>query len=68
MASEYAEFPPTPLRGAESQNPLVFHYYQKDRMVLGKRMEDQLRFAVCFWHSFCGTGSDPFGGATFDRS
>jgi xylose isomerase len=68
MASEYAEIPPIPFEGPKSENPLAFHYYEKDRMVLGKRMEDQLRFAVCFWHSFCGTGSDPFGGATFDRS
>ena len=68
MASEYAEFPPIPFEGPSSENPLAFHYYQKDRMVLGKRMEDQLRFAVCFWHSFCGTGLDPFGGATFNRS
>ena len=41
---------------------LTYRYYDPDRMVLGKRMEDQLRFAVCYWHSFCWTGTDPFGG------
>ncbi|MCB1494185.1 MAG: xylose isomerase [Bauldia sp.] len=46
---------------------LTYRYYDPDRMVLGKRMEDQLRFAVCYWHSFCWTGTDPFGGDTFMR-
>jgi len=67
MSSYFAEIPVIPFEGSNSDNPLAFRYYQKDRMVLGKRMEDQLRFAVCYWHSFCGTGSDPFGGATFER-
>jgi len=67
MASYFAEIPPIPFEGPTSQNPLAYRYYQKDRMVLGKRMEDQLRFAVCYWHTFVGTGSDPFGGGTFQR-
>lgn len=53
--------------GPDSDNPLAFRFYDPDRMVLGKRMEDHLRFAVCYWHSFCGTGSDPFGPGTFQR-
>lgn len=53
--------------GAASRNPFAFRYYDKDRIVLGKRMEDQLRFAVCYWHSFCWPGGDPFGGETFLR-
>jgi xylose isomerase len=68
MASYFAELAPIRYEGPESQNPLAFHYYQKDKMVLGKRMEDHLRFAVCYWHTFCSTGGDPFGGATFERS
>jgi len=47
--------------------PFAYRWYDKDRTVLGKRMEEQLRFAVCYWHSFVGTGTDPFGDATFDR-
>jgi len=46
---------------------LAFRWYEPDRMVLGKRMEDQLRFAVCYWHSFTWPGGDPFGGETFMR-
>src|SRR3569833_3827935 len=46
----------------------AFKWYDKDRLVLGKRMEDQLRFAVCYWHSFCWNGFDPFGyDGTFER-
>lgn len=53
--------------GADSTNPLAFRYYQPDELVLGKRMEDHLRFAVCYWHNFVWPGLDPFGGQTFDR-
>ncbi len=67
MSSYFAEIPAVPFEGP-SQNPLAYRYYQKDRMVLGKRMEDQLRFAVAYWHTFCGTGADPFGtGGTIQR-
>ena len=44
-----------------------FRHYDPDEMVMGKRMEDQLRFAVAYWHSFAWPGGDPFGGQTFDR-
>ena len=54
--------------GAESRAPLGYRYYDKDRIVRGKRMEDQLRLAVCYWHTLCGDGSDVFGGGTFNRS
>nr|WP_298894694.1 xylose isomerase [uncultured Altererythrobacter sp.] len=46
---------------------LAYRVYDKDRVVVGKRMEDHLRFAVCFWHTFCWPGSDVFGAGTFDR-
>ncbi|HEY0857517.1 MAG TPA: xylose isomerase [Albitalea sp.] len=47
--------------------PFAYRWYDRDRVVLGRRMEDQLRFAACYWHSFVGTGTDPFGDATFAR-
>ena len=47
--------------------PFAYRYYDKSRLVLGKRMEDQLRFATCYWHSFVGNGSDPFGDPSFTR-
>jgi xylose isomerase len=46
---------------------LAFRHYDPERQVLGKRLEDQLRVAVCYWHSFCWPGADPFGGQTFER-
>jgi len=54
--------------GPESTDPLSYRYYNKDQVILGKRMEDHLRFAVCYWHSFCWPGTDPFGGETFQRT
>ncbi len=56
-----------PFEGVESDNPLAFKIYDPDRVVLGKRMEDHLRMAVCYWHSFNWPGSDVFGAGTFDR-
>lgn len=50
--------------GRESDNPLAFKFYDADRIVNGKSMREHLRFAVCYWHTFCGTGSDPFGPGT----
>ena len=53
--------------GPESTDPLAYAVYQPDRELLGKRMEDHLRIAVCLWHSFNWPGSDVFGVGTFDR-
>ena len=53
--------------GTDSTNPLAFHHYNPDEILLGKRMEDHLRFAVAYWHSFAWEGGDPFGGQTFER-
>ena len=50
-----------PYEGRESDNPLAFKFYQRDRIIAGKTMEQHLRFAVCYWHTFCAKGSDPFG-------
>lgn len=53
--------------GADSTNPLAFRYYDENQVVLGKTMKEHLRFAACYWHNFCWTGSDIFGAGTFDR-
>jgi len=50
-----------------ARRPFGYRWYEPDRLVLGRRMEEQLRFAVCWWHSFVGTGTDAFGGDTFER-
>ncbi len=53
--------------GPDSTNPMAFRHYDPDEVVLGKRLEDHLRFAVAYWHSFAWEGGDPFGGPTFER-
>jgi xylose isomerase len=53
--------------GPASESPLAFRWYDPERKVLGKRMEDQLRPSVCYWHSFCWPGADVFGAGTFAR-
>lgn len=50
--------------GADSDNPLAFKWYDENKVVAGKTLKEHLRFAVAYWHSFCGSGADPFGGAT----
>ena len=58
---------PIKYEGADAQNPMAFRHYNPDEMVIGKRLEDHLRFAVAYWHSFAWEGGDPFGGPTFER-
>ncbi len=53
--------------GVDSKNSLAFRHYDPDEIIMGKRMEDHLRFAVAWWHSFAWEGGDPFGGPTFER-
>ncbi|WP_238369492.1 xylose isomerase [Heliomarina baculiformis] len=63
----FADIAPIKFEGPESDNPLAFRHYNPDEMVMGKRMEEHLRFAVAYWHSFAWEGGDPFGGQTFER-
>lgn len=60
-------FSPIEYEGPDSTNPMAFRHYNPDEVVLGKRLEDHLRFAVAYWHSFAWEGGDPFGGPTFER-
>ena len=50
--------------GKNSDNPLAFKYYNPDQLVMGKSMRDHFKFAIAYWHSFCGQGGDPFGPGT----
>ncbi|MEM6522610.1 MAG: xylose isomerase [Bacteroidota bacterium] len=50
--------------GTTTDNPLAFRYYDASRKVAGKTMADHFRFAIAYWHTFCGTGGDPFGPGT----
>jgi xylose isomerase len=58
---------PVKFKGPRSKDPLTYRFYNKDEMVLGKRMEDHIRPAIAYWHTFAWEGGDPFGGRTFDR-
>ncbi|WP_162340245.1 xylose isomerase [Cyclobacterium salsum] len=53
--------------GRDSKNPLAFRFYDENRIIQGKTMKDHFRFAIAYWHSFCGTGNDPFGPGTLVR-
>ena len=50
--------------GRNSDNPLAFKYYDPKKVVAGKTMEEHFKFAIAYWHTFCGQGSDPFGPGT----
>ena len=50
--------------GKDSDNPLAFKYYDPSRVVAGKTMREHFKFAIAYWHTFCGQGSDPFGPGT----
>jgi len=67
MSDFFKGIPKVKYEGPESDNEFAFRHYNPDEMVLGKRMEDHLRFAVAYWHSFAWPGGDPFGGQTFER-
>ena len=50
--------------GVESKNPLAFRYYDPERVVMGKKMKDWLKFSLAWWHTLCAEGGDQFGGGT----
>jgi len=58
---------PVKFKGPQSADPLTYRHYNKDEIVAGKRMEDHIRPAIAYWHTFAQEGGDPFGGRTFDR-
>lgn len=63
----FESFDKIPFEGPGSTNPLAFRHYDAPKVVLGKTMAEQLRIAVCYWHSFAWPGADIFGEGTFDR-
>src|SRR6185369_6918410 len=63
----FPSLPRVRYEGPDSEQPFAFRWYDADRIVLGKSMRDQLRFAICFWHTFGWTGTDMFGADTFSR-
>lgn len=50
--------------GKESKNPMAFRYYDADKVIMGKKMSEWLKFAMAWWHTLCAEGGDQFGGGT----
>ena len=67
MAEFFPGIPKIQYEGPKSKNPLAFKHYNADEVVEGQKLKDLLRYSVCYWHTFRGTGSDPFGSATLQR-
>lgn len=68
MREFFPNVPNITYEGCKSVNPFSFKYYNPDEMVAGKSMREQLKFSLAYWHTMCGTGLDPFGAGTIDRS
>ena len=60
----YPQIGKIPFEGPESKNPMAFHYYDADRIVMGKKMKDWLKFAMAWWHTLGQASGDQFGGET----
>ena len=67
MTTYFPEVDKIQFEGTSSRNPLAFRHYNASEIVEGRTMNEWLRFAVCYWHTFRGTGSDPFGAPTLMR-
>jgi len=65
--SLFSTVEPVRFEGPDTSNEFAYRVYDKDRVVLGKRMEEWLKVAVCYWHSFNWPGQDIFGGGTLPR-
>ena len=68
MSEIFAGIPRIGYEGPKSRNPLSFKFYEADRVVAGKTMREQLKFAMAWWHNVCATGTDMFGRGTADKS
>ena len=67
MTDFFEGIPKIKYEGPESDNEFAYRHYNADEVIMGKRMEDHLRLAACYWHSFVWPGSDVCGDGTFDR-
>ncbi|MDT0596495.1 xylose isomerase [Glaciecola petra] len=67
MSTYFSQVPSIKYEGVDSDKPLAFHHYNPNQVILGKSMQEHLRFAACYWHNFCWDGADVFGQGTFGR-
>ena len=68
MTEIFRNIPSVKYEGAESKNKFSFKFYDADRVILGKKMSEQLPFAMAWWHNLCATGADMFGRGTADKA
>ncbi len=68
MTEIFENIPAVKFEGAESKNKFAFKFYDADRVILGKKMSEQLPFAMAWWHNLCATGADMFGRGTADKT
>lgn len=68
MTEFFQNIPNIPYEGPKSKNPLAFKYYNPDEVIGGKKMREQLKFALSYWHTMCGDGTDMFGRGTFVKN
>ena len=66
--SEIFNIPAIKYEGSKSKNPLAFKYYDKDRVIMGKKMSEHLKFAMAWWHNLCACGTDMFGRDTAEKT
>ena len=66
--SEIFSIPAIKYEGPKSKNPLAFRYYDKDRVIMGKKMSEHLKFAMAWWHNLCACGTDMFGRDTAEKT
>ncbi|MEW4529010.1 xylose isomerase [Maioricimonas sp. JC845] len=67
MSEFFPDVPKIEYEGPDSKNPLAFKHYNPEEVVEGQTLRDLLRFSVCYWHTFRGNGTDPFGAGTMVR-
>ena len=67
MSEFFKNLPKVTYEGAKSSNPFAFRYYNPEEIIGGKTMREQLRFALSWWHTLCGDGTDMFGVGTTNK-
>lgn len=66
MNQYYEKIERVEFEGTQTQNPFAFRHYNPNQLILGKTMAEQLRFSLCYWHTFCWAGTDMFGSGSFN--
>lgn len=68
MKEIFVNIPVIPYEGPNSKNPLAFHHYDANKVIMGKTMKEHLPFAMAWWHNLCATGADMFGQGTAEKA